>query len=625
MDAQLLEVQRVDIIIMTEQSFVASLATDMEYSLGKDIVSHNLLGATSSTTIAMCNSRSWHGILSIYDPKHGRNKVILSTLDDSVVSGGDTYYLSVRKYPDVYFPLGYQYIVAANFNPYATIEYKLGDDALLRKEMVLAEDEATLFVRYTLVSSCRPVTVRIRPIVAYRLVDELRRATHGIYTGNTPVPNGIAYRPDNTEPPLFMQTSVPGEFVTAPDWNYNIEYPKDHREGKPYQEDLFMPGFFEVKLVSSQEFIFCASMMRQNEDKIAEKFKKVTSTLTHLSSYEQCVRYAAAHMFRADNIGFHVVENIPPSHYRSKDVCGALAGLTLPTYDYDMFRKVAHTYIDMYRKGASDDSNIVYAPETPLWFIWAIQQYTYQQNDRSQIYKDFCPSIEKIINSVINGHMKGLFVDSEGLLSLRRGSKQVYFIEINAMWYNALMFFAELCNSSRLYDKAAQISSLAWKMKRCCLERFYLEDKKYFVDSYDTDGNKDTACRPGQMPAYALPYSLADSDMISAVIPILEEKLVTPVGLRTMEADDPRYATEGSISPFYFGFLADIYIRVLGAEGVEKANGLYHSLDTSLRDVLPTCFYESFTPEPPYEGKGSPMSAVTIANINRISLLVSQF
>ena len=54
------------------------------------------------------------------------------------------------------------------------------------------------------------------------------------------------------------------EFVTAPDWNYNIEYSEDRMSGLPYQEDLFMPGFFEVDLSPNSSVIFCASTKKQN-------------------------------------------------------------------------------------------------------------------------------------------------------------------------------------------------------------------------------------------------------------------------------------------------------------------------------------------------------------------------
>ena len=611
---------------MAEQPLISSMSTDMEYSLGKDVICTNVLGASSCTSIVLCNSRSWHGILSVYDTQNDRTKVLLSTLDDSVLLGNNTYYISVRKYPNVYFPMGYQYISEANFNPYTSIEYTLGNEAILRKEMLLAAEEPTLLVRYTLLSSNKPAKIRIRPIVAFRFIDELRHRDTSIFTGNTPIQNGIAYRPNEKEQPLYMQTSAAGDFITAPDWNYNIEYPIDHKAGRPYQEDLFMPGFFEINLVSSQEFVFSASLNPQPADALCKKFSEEASNYKKRIGYDETVKHAAKLMFRTDETGSHVVETIPPVKHRSKDVCGALAGLTLPGGDLKMFRDVAATYIELYCNGlATGFGNIDYAPETPLWFIWSIQQYAYQQNDRYKVFREYGAHIKRIINDIIGSRMNTLFFDTEGLLSLKQGNKQVYYLEINAMWYNSLMFFAELCCSATFPDESSKASKLARIVKQSLMNKFYDEKLGYFIDSFDSNGNKDTTFRVGQLLAYALPYAAPDNDKTASALPMIEKKLVTPVGLRTMDPDDPRYATEGFISPFYLGFLVEIYMRVLGSEGSKQAAKIYEYFNNELIETVPPMFYEKFTPMPPYKGIGAPMSAVTIAAINRIRMLANQF
>ncbi|MCR5455715.1 MAG: amylo-alpha-1,6-glucosidase [Bacteroidales bacterium] len=611
---------------MTGHSLTTIVTTDMDYSLGRDIIRNNLYGASSSTSIVLCNSRSWHGIFSIYDQQCGRNKVLLSTLDDSVVVGGNTYYLSVRKYPDIYFPLGYQYISAITFNPYVAVEYTLGDDAVIRKEMVLADKSPVLYVKYSVLSANKPVKVCIRPIVAFRYDNELRRCTKDIITGNMPINNGIAYHTSESEPLLYMQTSMEGSFVTAPDWNYNIEYPVDHKEGKPYQEDLFMPGFFEVELRSSQEVIFSASLNPQQISTLAAQFRDETLPLKKHTTYDSCLAYAANQMFRYDDTGYHVVENFPPSKFKTKDVCGALPGLTLPNGDVTMFRNVVKSFIEVYSNvlltGLVD---LNYAPETPLWFVWAIQQYSYQQNDRYKIFREYGSFVRHVINQMMSGNMSGLFIDTNGLLSVKEDKKRVYYAEINAMWHNSLMFFAELCNYAKLPDEANNAAKLARIMRASYMSNFYCDKGGYFCNSFDSDGHKDCSFRTGQLLAYALPYAVADIELTAKVLPMIEEKLLTPVGLRVLSVDDPKYATEGSISPFYLGFMVEIYIRVMGADGIKKAKEIYNSFNTELNDIVPPSFYERYSAEPPYVGIGSPLSAVTIANLNRIRLLIEQF
>lgn len=612
---------------MTEQSLISSMASDMESTLDKDVISHNLVGASSSTSIALCNSRCWHGLLSVYDPQHGRNKVLLSTLDDSVSAGGNTYYLSVRKYPGgVFFPMGYQYISSVSYSPIVAIEYSLGDDTVLRKEILLAGGEATLLVRYSLLAAKNSVRVSIRPIVAFRLADELRRRNLMIFTDSVPVSNGIAYQPNADEPQLYLQTSAVCNFAAAPDWNYNIEYSIDHKEGRPYQEDLFMPGFFDVVLAPGQDFVFSASLKEQRVERLSKMFDEEFKKIPSLFTYEDRLKYAASRMFRVGDVGVYVVEKFPPTGYYSKDVCGALAGLTLPDGDFKTFRAVVDTYIDVYRSSLAIGSHIKdYAPEAPLWFVWAIQQYTYQHNDHYKVFCEYGESVKRVINDIMRSRMSGLFMDNSGLLALIYDDRQLYYVEINAMWYNALMFYAELCCVARCYEDANNCSKLARIMKKSFWERFKIEELGYFADSYDSIGNVDRAFRIGQILAYALPYAAADADQMAAVLPMMEEKLLTPVGMRTMAASDPRYAKEGKISPFYFGFFAELCIRVRGSEGVENVKEIYNTFKDGCNGVVPPCFYEQYSPEPPFEGKGAPLSAVAIATLNRMRLLIRQF
>ena len=95
---------------------------------------------------------------------------------------------------------------------------------------------------------------------------------------------------------------------------------------------------------------------------------------------------------------------------------------------------------------------------------------------------------------------------------------------------------------------------------------------------------------------------------------------------KSLFASIRKAAKEGFVTTFYIGFLAELYLRVLGTEGVKKAERLYLLYDNpELNISLPPNFYEKYMSKPPYEGIGAPMSAVTIAAVNRIRLLLDQF
>lgn len=49
-------------------------------------------------------------------------------------------------------------------------------------------------------------------------------------------------------PDLYMQFSKTNEFKFTPDWYRGIEYPKEQECGYAYNEDLYVPGYFEMNI-----------------------------------------------------------------------------------------------------------------------------------------------------------------------------------------------------------------------------------------------------------------------------------------------------------------------------------------------------------------------------------------
>ena len=605
------------------------LYRDLSFALKRDILKNNNVGAVSSTTVILCNTKCWHGLLSVYNPKTKEQKVLLSCLDDAIVVNNKVLYLSTRKYPDVYFPLGHQYIKSATFNPITTIEYGTSK-VNLTKEMLIASNEETLLLRYTITKADQPVKLQIRPIVAFRDALQLIRMDRSIITGNTPIHNGIAYHPRKDEDMIFMQTSRPCEFVTAPDWNYNIEYPQDFAEGRPYQEDLFMPGFFEVELNEGDDIYFSASTKNQNPDTLADFFKSETLTRTKRKSYDEFLQFSASQMFREVDNECQLLEKIPARNYFSYHLLAALPGLTLPSGNYSLFLKVAKSYIKKMKNNAfGDPEQQNYDPESPFWLVWAVQQYGYQVGNLKEVYKTFGSTLCEIVRAGMNNAIPGLTTNVNGLIAMERSHRMRYFVDVNALWYNALMYVSELS----IFNGDSNFSNLtnlfARKLKLAFSTRFVDRSINYLADSINDDGDKDLVCRPGQILAYALPYTIADIDKSKEALKVMEEKLLTKWGLRKCPLEYGSYNLdgEGDIYPIYLGFLAELYLKLDGEdEGMKKAEAIYNTFNDADRIAVESPnFYERFNPQEPCYGKGSPLFAGTIAAINRIKLLMDQF
>jgi glycogen debranching enzyme len=618
---------------------------DLQDNLPQDIVKSNSAGAVGATTVVFCNTKSWHGLLSVYNPETKEQKILLSNVDDAVIVSGKTYYLSTRKYPNVYFPLGHQYISEMSFNPYTHIVYDTGGIRICF-EAVLATDEETLLCRYSLLEAFENVKLQVRPLVAFRDAMKLLRLDRNIMTGVTPVHNGVSYRPRRSEPELYMQTSKPCEFISAPDWNYNIEYSQDRLDGKPYQEDLFMPGFFETELKEGEDIIFVFSTKNHNPELLGKFFAMEGERRQPRRTYKDYLNFSAMQMFREVDGESQVLEKIPCRDYFSYHLFGALPGLTLSSGKTELFMKVIKSYLRKMKNfafGSVEKGN--YDVQSPLWMVWAVQQYTYYTGQQDEVRELFCELLTSLAEAGMEGTISGLYTSPEGLMSTVKNGIKRYYADINALWYNALMFVAELNtyaieaessgfakNDFEINQKREYVNRLTQYAKKVSLSfktRFLDKRIPYLADSVNDDGDKDLTCRPGQLMAFALPYPVSDEETAKKAVPVIEEKLLTPLGLRSCPKDSPSYRQngDGDIYPIYLGFLAEYYLRYFGEiEGVKKADEFYNLFNSKERiDTESPNFYEKFDPEPPYRGKGSPLFAGTVATLNRIKLLIDQF
>ena len=113
-----------------------------------------------------------------------------------------------------------------------------------------------------------------------------------------------------------------------------------------------------------------------------------------------------------------------------------------------------------------------------------------------------------------------------------------YVVEINALWYNAMRFTAEMLRemgketSADLMEYQAEISKDAFV--KTFWNGLYLND--YVIDNYE---NREV--RPNMIWAVGLPYSPLDKKQQKAVVDICTKELLTPKGLRSLSPKSGMY------------------------------------------------------------------------------------
>jgi glycogen debranching enzyme len=200
-----------------------------------------------------------------------------------------------------------------------------------------------------------------------------------------------------------------------------------------------------------------------------------------------------------------------------------------------------------------------------------------------------------------------------------RGGKAV---EINALWYNALRIAAALSDDG---DLARRADAVREKFR----ERFWNATAGCLFDVVDPE---DASIRPNQVFALSLPFPLLQGDRAESVLRVCEAKLLTPVGLRTLAPDDPRYRGridgnqwerdsayhQGTVWPWLFGPWITAVVRVRGDAGRDEARRLIDNMDKHLSEAGVGSISEVFDGDPPHTPRGCIAQAWSVAELLRV-------
>jgi predicted glycogen debranching enzyme len=122
-------------------------------------------------------------------------------------------------------------------------------------------------------------------------------------------------------------------------------------------------------------------------------------------------------------------------------------------------------------------------------------------------------------------------------------------VEINALWYNALRILAAWISELRSEEEAIPYEALAERARESFNRRFWMEERGFLRDVVDGENGDLEECRPNQLFAISLDHPVLDRERWEAVVRVVGERLVTPVGLRSLAPGEPDY------KPRYFGDL----------------------------------------------------------------------
>ena len=644
---------------MSYLRFEKTLMTNLEETLPREILRTNRSGAYHCTTIVDCNTRKYHGLLVVPLPElDDENHVLLSSLDETVIQHGAEFNLGLHQYWGYNFsPKGHKYIREFNCDKVPTTIYRVGG-VLLKKEKLFEHNENRILIRYTLMDCHSETTRRFQPFLAFRSVRQFTHENSNASREYREVENGIATSMYPGYPELFMQFSKKGEFVFRPDWYRKFEYSKELERGYEFNEDLYVPGYFEMPIKKGESIVFSAGIKEVSTKGLKRTFTIEANERTPRDNFYHCLKNAA-HQFHNKVGGHHyVLAGYPWFKCRARDMFISLPGLTLAIKEVGEFESVMNTASEAIRdfiKGVPCKLQIyeIEHPDVLLWAVWAIQQYA-KYTSREQAWNKYGKLLTEIMDFLRHNRHYNFFLHSNGLVHINGKEKAAtwmnstangvpviprtgYVVEINALWYNALMFVADLTKEFGKPDYSKRLETLAANAAKAFVKTF-LNQYGYLYDYVDKDA-PDWSVRPNQIFAVALDYSPLDLKQQKAVVDIVTKELLTPKGLRSLSPKslgyNPNYVGpqrerdyayhQGTAWPWLAGFYFEAYLKVFKMSGLSFVERQMIGYEDEMTSHCIGSLPELFDGNPPFKGRGAVSFAMNVAEILRTIKMINEF
>ena len=637
-----------------------AVMTNLQESLRRELLRTNRSGAYSSSTLVDCNTRKYHGLLVVPVPElDDENHVLLSSLDCTVIQHGAEFNLGLHKYQGNNFsPNGHKYIREFDASLVPTTTYRVGG-VILKKEVIFQHYEDRILIRYTLVEAHSATTLRFRPFLAFRSV---RQFTHENMTASREyheIDGGIKTCMYAGYPDLYMQFSKKNEFVFHPDWYRGVEYPKEQERGYASNEDLYVPGYFEMPIKKGESIVFAGSTSQIKSSSLKKLFDEEVADRKPRDNFYHCL-VTAAHQFhnRQPNDDRYLLAGYPWFKARARDTFIALPGLTLAIGEIDYFEMVMKTSEKALREFMDDKpiSGKIYEieqPDVPLWAIWAIQQYA-KEVGRDKCFEMYGKLIQDIVKFILDGKHPNLRLDDNGLLYSNGRNKAVtwmnstangkpvvprsgYIVEFNALWYNALKFSASMAADKADAKGAEELETLAATVKKSFVDTF-VNEYGYLLDY--VDGNMmDWSVRPNMIFAVALDYSPLSQDQMKSVVDICTRELLTPKGLRSLSPKSGGYNPiyvgpqtqrdyayhQGTAWPWLGGFYMEACLKLYKRSRLSFIERQLVGYEDEMDYHAIGTISELFDGNPPFHGRGAMSFAMNVAEILRTLKLIDKY
>ncbi|MGD9493011.1 MAG: amylo-alpha-1,6-glucosidase [Bacteroidales bacterium] len=394
---------------------------------------------------------------------------------------------------------------------------------------------------------------------------------------------------------------------------------------------------------------------------LSRTFTRELNKRTPRSSYWNCLNNSANQFIVTRDKKTEIIAGYPWFGRWGRDTLISLPGLTL-TRDMDLTFKSAIDSLIMDMNGpllpnvGSGKDAAFNSIDAPLWLFWTLQQYVLMAAaSEKNIWDDYGPTMKIVLNGLRNGKVNGIFMKPNGLLyALIPGKALTWMdaivdgkpvtqrgglaVEINALWYNAIMFALQLAEKCGDDSFVLNWKAVAEKIPVSFKDTFWSKEKGYLADFVDDD-YKDWSVRPNMVFVTSLPFSPVSEKIRQLIIDKIRQELLTPRGLRTLSPIDSKYKGnyegtirdrdlayhQGTVWPWLLSHFVEGFLKIYGKDGVEQVRPLYDNMEPTLFEHGVGTISEVYSGDPPHRPGGAISQAWSVSEMMRIKWLIDKY
>ncbi len=615
--------------------------------------------------------RGYHSLLTTNTSGVRHN--LLSTVFPQLEIGGEVFNLSFFEYDQGENRWPDQSLSPTSFSqfPVKSWCFELGECCRLEQSFLQLKGKPTSILKYQLGEASKTVGLKLRPFTSFKAyhktgqLDELRN----LKLRNLPL--GFSLESARLETgPLYVYSSASFEYRNHE--NKKAYLAIEAERGLSSEEDLFSHCELqsELSLEKPLYIIFSSDPEMGDAFRKPEDFATLAEALWN-SELKRRSLHRGARDFAADSYivrrenDLSIIAGYPWFTEWARDSFIAIRGLLLARGKFKEAEKVFLRWAKVLEKGLlpnriNDQNEMEFnSVDGSLWFVLSLSEFLQEssselsEENREVLIEAGC----SIISHYLSGTLFNIKCDTDGLIKAgepglqltwmdARVGEQVFTprigkpVEVQALWLNCLKLFSEFVSKSTAkdYQELFEKGIISFK------EKFWNSDENCCFDVVDVDhcsGKKDNSIRPNMLfAAGGLPISLLPQDQSTMVVEKCLEELFTPAGIRSLSPKDPQYigCYEGDVierdSSYHQGtgwyWLVGPFIEAW-AKSHDPALSPEVKKEAHRRFLMPLIekadgngghLAELSDGDPPFNDKGCPFQAWSLAEILRLELKV---